>query len=267
MAAPGDKWHKDPDDVIREDPQSWQNLLEEALPIIDYTFNVVASGLDLTTAKDRSLAVDKLGAIIVAIKDIVRQAHYLQKLASFVKVSERSLEAALRNMRVGRIKGKAVESPAEAVTRRLQSLLSNPIEEECLAWLLQYPELRNSCQDLLPEYFENSENREIFLAWQKVNDLTLLRERLDAAIHEHLDSLVARSLPPTSQARREDVITGCILRLREKFLRSLAAKRGEILALEAESGGTVAELAKLQEQGVEASKQLGEVFTQKSRRR
>jgi DNA primase len=258
---------KDPDDVIREDPQTWQNLLGEALPIVDYTFNMVASGLDLTTAKDKSLAVDKLLPIVVELKNVVRQAHYLQKLARLVKVSERSLEAALGRTRTDKVKVKAKELKQGEEIRRLQPLLSSPVEEECLAWLLHYPELQTHCQDLLPEYFENSENREIFLAWHKVNDLTLLRERLDAAIHEHFNSLVARSLPPTSQARREDVITGCILRLREKFLRSLAAKRGEILALEAESGGTVAELAKLQEQGVEASKQLGEVFTQKSRRR
>jgi len=142
---------------------------------------------------------------------------------------------------------------------------------------LHYPELKTHCQGLSPEYFESSENREIFLAWQKVNDLTLLREKLDVAVHEHLDSLVAvhehldslvaKSLPPTSQTKREDVIAGCILRLREKSLRSLAAKEGEVLALEAESGGTAAELAKQKEQGVEPSKQLGEVFAQKSRRR
>ena len=94
-----------------------------------------------------------------------------------------------------------------------------------------------------------------------------MREKLDAAVHEHLDSLLAKSLPPTDQTKREDVIAGCILRLREKFLRGLEAKREEVLALEAESGGTAAELAKLQEQGIEVSVQLGEVFTQRNRRR
>ena len=44
-------------------------------------------------------------------------------------------------------------------------------------------------------------------------------------------------------------------------------KRAGVLALEAESGGTAAELAKLEEQGIEVSVQLGEVFTQKSQRR
>jgi len=258
---------KDPDDVIKESIQSWNNLMEQTLPVIDYTFNMVASGLDLTTAKDKSLAADKLLPIIAEIKDIVRQAHYLQKLAHLVKVSERSLEAALGRIRASQGRGKARKPSPEAVPYRLQPLLSSPVEEECVAWLLQYPELKTHCQGLLPEYFENSENREIFLAWQKVNDLILLREKLDVAVHEHLDSLLNRSLPPTNQTKREDVIAECSRRLREEFLRSLAARGGEALALEAESGGTAAELAKLQEQGVEVSAQLGEIFTQRNRRK
>ncbi|RLC64098.1 MAG: DNA primase, partial [Chloroflexi bacterium] len=162
---------KDPDEVIRENAQIWQRLQEEALPIVDYTFNMVTSGLDLTTAKDKSLAVDKLLPVIAEIKDIVRQAHYLQKLARLVKVSERSLEATLSGIRAGQVKSKTIKPSPETVTRRLPPLLSNPVEEECLAWLLQYPELKKHCQGLSPEYFENSENREIFLAWQKVKDL------------------------------------------------------------------------------------------------
>ncbi|MFC1916987.1 hypothetical protein ACFLX1_02535 [Chloroflexota bacterium] len=37
--------------------------------------------------------------------------------------------------------------------------------------------------------------------------------------------------------------------------------------MEAEAGGTAAELAKLEEQGIEVSIQLGEVFSQKGQRR
>ena len=39
---------KDPDDVIKEDARAWQKLLEEALPIVDYTFNMVTAELDLS---------------------------------------------------------------------------------------------------------------------------------------------------------------------------------------------------------------------------
>jgi len=243
---------KDPDDVIREDARIWQHLVEEALPIVDYTFNMVTAELDLTTAKGKSLAVDKLLPIIAEIKDIVRQAHYLQKLAHLVKVSEHSLEAALSRIKPYR---RATGPKPEAVTHALHPLLSSPVEEYCLALLLQHPELRGNYQGLLPEYFENSENREIFIAWQKASDLLSLKEELDSAIWEHVDSLITRSLPSN---QIEQKYTDCVLRLREKFLRSLETKREAILALEREQGGAAAELSKLEEQGIEVSVQLGE---------
>ena len=255
---------EDPDDVIKEDAKIWQKLLEEALPVVDYTFNMVTSALDLTIAKDKTLAVGKLLPIIAEIKDSVRQAHYLQKLARLVKVSERDLEAALARIKSSEVRYQAGEPKLEAVTHALHPLVSSPLEEYCLALLLQHPELKDMSKDLSPEYFENSENREIFIAWQKTNDFPLLKEELDITIHEHLERLITEHLLNT---QIEQKYNNCVLRLREKFLRSLETKRAEVLALEAESGGTVAELAKLEEQGIEVSVQLREVFAQRRRKR
>lgn len=253
---------KDPDDVIKEDAQAWPKLLAEALPVVDFTFNMFTSGLDLTTVKDKSLAVEKLLPIIAEIKDPIRQAHYLQKLAQLLKVSERSIEAALSRLKIRPKRAPAEEPKPEAATY-LQPLLSNPIEEYCLALLLQHPELKAKDEGLLPEYFESSENREIFIAWQRSDKIEALKEELDPATHEHLDSLLSRSL---SSNKIDQKYAECTLRLREKFLRSLATKIEAVLALEAESGGRAADLAKLKEQGVEVNVQLGKVFAQKRQR-
>ena len=112
----------------------------------------------------------------------------------------------------------------------------------------------------MPEYFQNSENRTIFTAWQESSAPSSLRERLDPAIWEHLESLEKRSL---TNNQLEKKYANCVLLLQEEFLRSLEVKRGVALALEAEVGGPAAELAKLKEQGIEVSTQLGEVFNRK----
>jgi len=254
---------KDPDNVIKEDVKIWQNLLEEALPIVDYTFNMVTAELDLTTAKGQTLAVEKLASIIGKIKDPVRQAHYVQKVARLTDKSVHTIEAVISSLKPSPVRHKAQEPNQEAFTRALRLISSSPVEEYCLALLLQHPELKGRNEGLSPEYFENSENREIFTAWQQANDLSSLKDGLDPAIWEHLDSLKTRSLPAN---QIEQKYANCVLRLREKFLRSLEVKRAGVLALEAESGGTAAELAKLEEQGIEVSVQLGEVFAQKARR-
>jgi DNA primase len=251
---------KDPDDVIKEDPLTWQRLIEGARPVVDYTFDMVSAGLDMTQAKDKTIATGKLLPIIAAIKEPIRQAHYLQKLAHLVNVTERRLEAELARIKPVPSRRQR-EAPKQETTSQIsRSILSRPREEYCLALLLQHPELKDLSQQPLPEYFQNSENRTIFTAWQEAGAPSSLRERLDPAIWEHLESLEERSLPSNQIEKK---YANCVLLLREEFLRSLEVKRGTALALEAELGGPAAELAKLKEQGIEVSTQLGEVFNRK----
>jgi DNA primase len=252
---------KDPDDVIKEDAKAWQRLLEEALPIVDYTFNMATAELDLTTAKGKALAGDKLLPIVAEIKNPIRQAHYLQKLAQLLNVSQRSIEAALARIKPkqARLKPTKQETPPSRYP-----LLSRPVEEYCLTLLLQHPELKGSAQGLLAEYFENSENREIFIAWQQSDKIELVKERLGPEIQEHLESLLTRELLGD---KIEQKYAECALRLREEYYRSLMRKTGTVLALEAESGGRAAELAKLKEQELEAKTQLAEVLAQKNQMR
>ncbi len=251
---------KDPDDMIKEDADTWRQLLIEALPIMDYTFNMVTAKLDLNTARDKSLAVERLLPIIAEMKDTVRQAHYLQKLARLVKISERTIEAELSRIRTS--PRRAQVASEQAVARTLHSFFSNRLEENCLTLLLQHPELKG--EDVSPEYFENSENREIFVAWQQTDNLQSLKEKLDAAIHEHLDSLLNRELPPNQVEQR---YAEYARRLKERHLKNLEAKRADKLALEAETKGTGADLIKLEEEGIETAIRLKEIYSQKGQRR
>ena len=228
--------------------------------MIDYTFNMVTSKLDLTTARDKSLAANKLLPIISEIRDDIRRDHYLNELATLAGTSYRSLEAALSRIRPDR---RAKEPKPEAMRRALQHVVSSRIEEDCLALLLQHPELRAYCQEPLPEYFEDTQNREIFLAFKQADDVSSVKERLDSALYDYFDYLTRKDLVATHLEQR---CAEYVLRLREKFLRSLETKRQEVLALAAESGGTAAELAKLEE-GTEIAVQLGKVFAQKSQTR
>ena len=93
----------------------------------------------------------------------------------------------------------------------------------------------------------------------KAKDVKSIKKELDSALHEYIDSLRKKDLPDTQIEKR---CVECSLRLQEKFLRSLEAKNAEALALAAESGGTAAEQAMLEELGTEISDQLKEVFAQ-----
>jgi DNA primase len=251
---------KDPDDVIKEDSENWQKLVAAAVPIVDYTFDMATAGLDLDTARGKALARDRLLPIIGEIKDNVRRAHYLQKLAGLLRVSERDLEADLARLRPRPTR----RQPSAPEPKPVHSLVSSPKEEYCLALLLQHPELKRQDEGLRQEHFENSENREIFIAWQGNAKIEAIRKKLEPAIHQHLDLLATR---PLLSNNLEQKYAQCALELREKFYRNLKNKQEAVLDLEAQSGGTAAELAKLKELGIEVDRKLAEVVAQKSRRR
>jgi DNA primase len=243
---------KDPDDIIKDNIKAWQDLVNKAVPIVDYTFDKATARLDLNTARDKSLTVDRLLPIVAEIKDPVRQAHYIQKLAGMVKVGLHTLEAALSRIRPTTVRRKTAEPGRVTITQTLRPLGSSPREEYFLALILQNPQLKGRLEDILPEYFESSENREIFTAWQKTDKLSSLKEELDPAIHEHLDAIVGRALPATDNIERR--YNDCIIELRKRYLRNLAARK-------AESGDTVTDF------DIEISTQLRELESLKNHKR
>lgn len=249
----------DPDDVIRKDSSEWQKLLNNAIPVIDYTFDIVTAKLDLSTARDKTFASNKLLPIITQVEDRIRRAHYMQKLSHLVGISVRELESIVKKpVEYSKYnnKNKGLLSDSMATPT-----FSQPLEEYCLTLLLQFPKLKSFKHKIKPEYFENSENREVFFALSKTEDLNNIKTSLDSSIWDYLDKLIKREVPPD---KIEQKMSFCILRLHEKFLRKLEMKREVIFAAEAASKGSTAGLSKLEEQGIGNSNELREVFSKKS---
>jgi len=79
---------KDPDDVIRSDPQRWQAAVDAAKPLVDFYFDVVASTEDLASARGKGLAVAELAPLIAELGDEIERQHYVQRLSRLVQVDE-----------------------------------------------------------------------------------------------------------------------------------------------------------------------------------
>jgi DNA primase len=258
---------KDPDEVIREDHALWQKLMEQAMPILDFAFQSVVSKVDINKAKDKSLAVQKLLPSIYEIKDPVQQSHYLKKLARELKIEESAIRSALWESKAGRKRPK-LGKPTEQ-SRLASQFVSSPVEEDCLALLLQYPELRPSAQELSPEHFESTENREVFVKWQHYSDTSELESKLDTSLLEHLYYLVNKIFPPAigeSERTRHFALADYILRLQEKLSRRLETEKEAMLEVEREKGGIGSELSKLEEQGIKSGQQLQDIFVKKGKK-
>jgi DNA primase len=257
---------KDPDEVIGEDLPLWQRLVKEALPIMDFAFKSVISKVNINKARDKSLAVQKLLPSIYEIRDPVQQSHYLKKLARELRIEESAIRATLWESKARRKKPQPVKSTEQS--RLARQFVSNRIEERCLALLLQYPELRALAQELSPEHFEFTENREIFVTWHCSSDMSELESKLDTGLLEHLYYLARSDLLPAirqSERTRHRDLAQCVLRLQEKLSRRLEIEKEATLEIEREKGGVSSELSKLEEQGIDSGQKLQEVFVKKER--
>jgi len=260
---------KDPDEVIREDPALWQKLVEQAMPFLDFAFQSVISKVDINKARDKSLAIEKLLPSIREIKDNTIQNSYVEKLAHALKIRTSGIEAYLQKSKAAR-KRPQLSKPTEQA-RLTRQLVSSPIEEYCLALLLQYPELRPLAQDqeLSPEHFESTENREVFVKWQSSSDIANLESKLDTSLVEHLYYLVKKIFPPDigeSERTRHFALADYILRLQEKLSRKLETEKEAMLEIEREKGGISSEVSKLEEQGIKSGQQLQDIFVKKGKK-
>jgi len=256
---------RDPDEVVRENPDNWRKLVDEALPVMDYFFEAVTSKLDLGKEGQRAAAAEQLLPLISEIADSVERELYLSRLAHLVGVDERTLahEAARRKPTQRERSKKAVSLPSAQV-------LGHPLEEYCLSLLLQHPELRDEGRKLSPDYFEGTENRELFLAWRASPGVESLRQNLDASLWEHLDSLMAKELPPATNRELETALADCTRRLRGQRLRMIKAME-EMLISEAASEGdknVIKERVEtILQRALEPSMQLRDLFEEEERAR
>ncbi len=263
---------KDPDEVISQDVTLWQNLVEQATPILDFAFHSVVNKVDTNKAKDKSLAVQKLLPAIYEVKDSMQQSHWVRKLAHALNIDESDIRANLKKMEshqktanLRKLESAQKQKFTEEEQSRLaRQILSNPIEEYCLALLLQYPELRQVAQELSAKHFESTENCEIFTKWQCSQNISELRGKLDANLLEHLNYLMSKPILDKN-GREQYALNDCILSLQERLSKRLEAGRELILNFTREKEGVNAELVKLDEQGIESSEQLKEVFIKRGK--
>lgn len=136
----------DPDDVIRERPEKWKELIKASANFMDYIFEVTLAGLNLSRVDHKKLAAKKILPLIAKLGDEVEKSHYLRKLSSALGVAEEVLQGVLKAMPV---------KPPEATEPRS---VIKPIDheqamaEQLLSLLLAFPEqLKLVIQHLRPE--------------------------------------------------------------------------------------------------------------------
>ncbi len=192
---------KDPDEVIRQDPELWRSLVSQALPLVDYFLASAPERWDLSTSEGKAAAAQELWPVIMAIQNAFEQERYLRRLADALGVQPATLEASLG--KPSRAAPRRREPAPRASVAPFEAESRDPLAEHLLALMLQWPELRQQAQEVEPQSLERWENRQLFTLWIECSKIDKFQDTLGEDIRQQANYLIALPLPPMDLRRRE----------------------------------------------------------------
>ncbi len=237
---------KDPDELIRADPDAWPRAVDMAKPVVDHLLSVTSASLDLSQPLARSQLVNEVLPVIGEVEDPVLQAHYLQRLSRLSRTSEDSLRREMpRRARQQRRQQMQEAEGIEPATSLQPAPRSRQFREEyVLAMLFRMPEIAHLGAEFDEELFTQSENRELFRRWLAGEPVTEEADE-DIGLLEHYREVLNTRVIVTETAQVEAAFLSCVSFLEKARMR--AVKEASALALaEGEARvrpGQVAEIA------------------------
>lgn len=81
----------DPDEIALADPEQWEELVEQARPIVIHVMETLAAQVDIDDPKAKESIADQVLPLIEDVKGSVEREAYRQRLARLLKVDERAL--------------------------------------------------------------------------------------------------------------------------------------------------------------------------------
>jgi DNA primase len=250
---------KDPDELIRNDPDAWRTAVADAKPVIEYFMERTATEVDLDTITGKRELTGRALALLKRVGDPVERSLYLQRLARLVNVEEKVLLEALAREPVRRAPRLApLPVGPGTVSSAVEGL--GPLEREAVSLLLRYPALTAELPADEPLPFRDAATTALIVAWRE-------RVAQGGATAADLEAFVASLDPVTAGLARELLahlgvngdaapldagearaqLRTCLVRLRKERINE-ALHDGQLLLAEAQRDGDQDQVQALNEQ-------------------
>lgn len=251
----------DPDELAGQDADRWRQVIAQARPIVDYYLAIVGREEDLTAARGKANAVERMAPLIREIANPVEREHYIQALARLIRTDERLV--AERIAAAGRVEARQAAAPP-AERRKPEAGEPQPpaapqlvfgAEEHILGCLWLRPDLLSSLDrdmielqapPLCPDDFGSTENRAILTVLQNTAAPRFEELTPEDRLSEVPDALQGRSrailaaiqaMPALTDEKLLRDLGNSLLRLRQRHL-SAQIRQLEALVRESQEAGT-----------------------------
>jgi len=222
---------KDPDDLIREEPERWTELVRQAQPVVEFYMDRLLASANLDDAQEKKSVVDAMIPLLRNVGNPVERSSYAQRLVRALNISApQFLHELERQTR------RTARRPSKERDTSISDMLVSPrtdLERYCLTALLRHTcaleqvnqsLLSKGLQPLGIQDFQDAGWRTIFESWQALvsSGTPPSAEELYASIPVDLQPQLAAVLPDdTLEFDEEDLlrdITRTVLRIREPVL-------------------------------------------------
>ena len=242
---------RDPDDLIRRDPQLWAELVKTAPPFLDWLFERGRETHNLDEPRGRSDFVRELAPLVQSIADPVMRGEYLQQLAALGRVEVAALPRRTTSD-AGRGPGPPTDSePPESQPRRA----SDTTQEYLLCLAVSRSEAAAAIDGGVLALIDEAEDQIILAARLEQPDDADWAAELPASTQERIANLRRGSdaLPPlTYEEARAAARQACERLAARRTRESLRLQTQNIARIEAELDRTaVAEAAEAYSAGRE----------------
>lgn len=242
---------QDPDDLIREDPQRWATLVEEAVPVVDFYLQILLEGMDLDDTKAKAHVVDTLLPVLRAVANPVEREDYVQKIARALRLEARAVQSRLHS--ADHRRARLQHSAARIHDRSRESAAEADLEGYCLSALLQRPTILSQVDEVLKgneleplhgQDFQDAGYRAIFEKWEALLasehpvSIEALRAQLPDELNTQLEELRTAGRPELVDEQLVRDVALTLLRIRERNLRRWGREL-RFLTLEAQEAGDI----------------------------
>ena len=251
---------KDPDTLIREDSQEWERLVSEARGLLDYLFEVLPPRFDLTADEGKLQLLDSLSPFIRGERNPITQQRYIRQLGDIVSFGETDLERYIWRAQRRTTPSRRRADPTTSANASPQVAASrDTLEEYCLSLLLRHPDLKEKGLEISTDYFELSENRDIFTKWAVCSTIEEISGSLPVDLTEHLQSLLDMEIHPLDIKERQKSLLDVANRLKQRFLK--VKEQALMDQLEDADWKDISNLEPSLNQAKEINQQLRELFS------
>jgi DNA primase len=241
---------QDPDDIIRENPETWQNLVTKPVYVVDWVLHTYEKRLDITTSQGKRALSDKALEVIARLQDPIEREHYVREIAQKLNVRVDTVQTKLDQI-MGKIPPKKRNKVSPISKDEIKKLTVNAFQDQLLGLNLMYSDVRTSLRDIESFNFEGDIRQKVaeyILASSKQGETNVPKELLEVGDYVKIIMLKTEELyGDWSSTDRTIEAIGLAQRLK----RNTTQKRKELLSesiKRAEAVGNDSQVQELLEQ-------------------